>query len=130
LAALLGNVGYFLAAIGIAALVLVGISAFYRLGIKLPAVALYRRDFQLMDAWRASEGNGWRVLGLALLYFLTAIAAGLAFWIVGAIVGIVGGIPALALLVAMQMVVSWVLTILGVTLLTSLYGFFVEGRSF
>jgi hypothetical protein len=130
LAALIGTFGNALAILVIAVLGLLGISAFYRLGIKLPAVALYRRDFGLKDAWQASAGNGWRVLGVALLYFLTAFGAGLALWIVSAAIGFVGGIAALAVLIAIQLVVSWVLTILGVTMLTSLYGFFVERRNF
>jgi hypothetical protein len=39
-------------------------------------------------------------------------------------------IVGLSLAVAIQVMVNWVATILGVTLLTSLYGFFVEGREF
>jgi hypothetical protein len=130
LAAFLGLFGQFVFIVGIVALALFSISAFYRFGIKLPGVALYRRDFGLADAWRSTTGNSWRILGLALLYFLTAIAVGLALWLVLLVIGKIGGTAALALLVAIQMVVSWVMTILGVTLLTSLYGFFVESRDF
>jgi hypothetical protein len=32
--------------------------------------------------------------------------------------------------IAIQVMVNWVATIFGVTLLTSLYGYFVEGRDF
>mgnify|MGYP001579831918 FL=1 len=40
------------------------------------------------------------------------------------------GTLGLSVLLAIQVAVNWVATILGVTLLTSLYGFFVEGREF
>ena len=39
-------------------------------------------------------------------------------------------VAGLAIAIAVQVIVNWISTILGVPLLTSLYGFFVEGRDF
>jgi hypothetical protein len=130
LGAALGTAAVIVTSAAFAAVGLIGLSMFYRLGIKLPAVALGRSDFGFRDAWRMTVGNGWQVLGLALLYLATALAAAIPVWIVSMVIGLVGGLPALALIVAVQTLASWLLTILGVTLLTSLYGFFVEGRDF
>lgn len=107
-----------------------GLAAFYRLSIKLPAVALGRSDFGLADAWRSSAGNIWPLTGIAVLYFLVGICFSLVLIAFNALVGFIGGSATVALVVAIQLVVNWVLTILGITLLTSLYGFFIEGRSF
>jgi len=103
---------------------------FYRLSIKLPGVALERRDFRFGDAWRASAGNNWRMLGLVLLFFVAMLIIGLATAGISYALAQIAGTAGLAIVIAVQVVVNWVSTILGVTLLTSLYGFFVEGRDF
>ncbi|MGH6819547.1 MAG: hypothetical protein ACREDU_01635 [Methylocella sp.] len=113
-----------------AALVFAAISAAYRLSIKLPAVALERRDYGFRDAWTGTQGNFWRFLGLALLYLAVAMVVGLLALLWAGGLGALGGTAGLAIGIAVQLVVNWALTILGVTMLTSLYGFFVEGRDF
>ena len=102
----------------------------YRLSVKLPAVALGRQDYGMRNAWNDTTGNSWKFLGLFLLYFLVIIVAGLLAGAVGWILGQIGGNAGQAISVAVQLAVNWVLTILGVTMLTSLYGFFVENREF
>jgi hypothetical protein len=102
----------------------------YRWSVKLPAVAL-GKTMSIQEAWQATEGNWWQFVGVGLLIAIIS-------WVVGLIVlGItyvvytvfgnqLGGIVD----ILVQLAVQWVLTIMGVTLLTSLYGFFVEKRDF
>ena len=71
----------------------------------------------------------WRLLGLLILFILCMLAVGLAMLAVTFIFSKFGTIG-LSVLVAIQVMVNWLATILGVTILTSLYGFFVEGREF
>ena len=101
----------------------------YRLLIKLPAVALGRTDFSMGNAWRATKGNSWRMLGLLILFVLCMLLVGAGMFAITYLFGLLGTLG-LSLAVAIQVMVNWVATILGVTLLTSLYGFFVEGREF
>ncbi len=101
----------------------------YRLSVKLPAIALGRSDFSMGDAWRATKGNSWRMLGLLILFVLCLVLIGVIMLAITYAFGLLGTVG-LSLAVAIQVMVNWVATILGVTLLTSLYGFFVEGREF
>ena len=112
-----------------AALYAYAIVSAYRLAVKLPSVALGRNDFSMGDAWRATAGNFWRILGLVLLFFICLLLVGLAIFVLTYVIGQMGTLG-LSVLIAIQVAVNWVATILGVTLLTSLYGFFVEGREF
>jgi hypothetical protein len=113
----------------IAALYAFAFVAAYRLMVKMPAVALGRRDFSMGDAWRATRGNSWQMLGLLILFVLCMVLIGVMMLAVTYAFGLLGTVG-LSLAVAIQVMVNWVATILGVTLLTSLYGFFVEGREF
>jgi hypothetical protein len=71
----------------------------------------------------------WRLLGLLILFILCMLLVGLGMLAVTFIFNKFGTIG-LSLSIAIQVMVNWVATILGVTMLTSLYGFFVEGREF
>ena len=103
--------------------------AAYRLSVKLPAVALGRTDFSMSDAWGDTQGNNWRLLGLLGLFLVCLVLVGLATLLATLVFQSLGTIG-LSISIAIQVLVNWVATILGVTLLTSLYGFFVEGREF
>jgi hypothetical protein len=129
-AATMGNAGLTVLLPGMIALVAVFIPIGYRLSVKLPAVALGRRDYGLPNAWTDTKGNFWRFLGLGLLYFIVALIVAVAAGLLGLGLGYIGGGIGLSISIAVQLAVNWVLTILGVTMLTSLYGFFVEGRQF
>lgn len=113
----------------VAALYALAFIAAYRLMVKLPAVALGRRDFSMGDAWRATKGNSLRLLGLLILFVLCLLLLTAGMFVITYLFGLLGTVG-LSLAVAIQVMVNWVATILGVTLLTSLYGFFVEGREF
>lgn len=111
-------------------LLLAIIPSSYRLSVKLPAIALERWDYSLRNAWADTRGNFWQLLGLALLYFLLVLIAGLVAAGVGYGLGQLAGAIGQSVSIAIQLVVNWIVTILGVTMLTSLYGYFVEGREF
>ncbi|MFO0994244.1 MAG: hypothetical protein U1E67_20195 [Hyphomicrobiales bacterium] len=109
--------------IGVLIVVSIG---FLRLGLKLPAIALGVIDYRFADAWRASQGNSFRI---AALFLVTLALALLAAFIItalsfsGAFIGVVIGF-------ILQLIVNWFLTFFMITLLTSLYGFFVQNRDF
>jgi hypothetical protein len=109
--------------IGVLIVVSIG---FLRLGIKLPSIALGVVDFRFTDAWRASAGNSFRIAAIFLVTIsLALIAAALitSLNLSGAFLGIVLGF-------ILQLVLNWFLTFFAITLLTSLYGFFVQSRDF
>jgi hypothetical protein len=127
---LLGPLAFIAAIPGFAAIAVLTTASFYRLGVKLPAIAIGRTDYGFGNAWSDTAGNLWRLFGFFVLYFLVAMVAGLLVLFVGWILTMIGGELGIAISVAAQLVVNWVATILGVTILTSLYGFFGEGRDF
>lgn len=128
-AALIGEAALYIIVPFIVVIMLAAVTASYRLSVKLPAVALGRRDYGISQAWTDTQGNFWRFLGLAFLYFLVAAVVGLLASGIGLALGLIGDIG-LSIGIAVQLAVNWAFAILGVTMLTSLYGFFVEGRKF
>lgn len=102
----------------------------YRLSVKLPAIALGRHDFRMSDAWAVTRDNKLSIFFVALLQFLLALLILVAFVLV--VFGLTSANAMLGLAVGTvaQVVIGWILSIFGVTILTSLYGFFVEGRDF
>jgi hypothetical protein len=122
---IIGGIGF------LAYLIVVLLPVINRLSIKLPAVALGRTDFRLGDAWAASANNWWQIIAVG--FGVVAIS-----WGVGLILELLSRVLATVLGTAigfwtsllLQTFVNWVLTIMGITFLTSLYGFFVEKRDF
>ncbi|MGE0241379.1 MAG: hypothetical protein AB7F09_03075 [Parvibaculaceae bacterium] len=101
-----------------------------RLGIKLPALALDRRDFLLRDAWKVSAGNNLPVFLIFLFEIVIALGAGLVLGLFAYIANGIHPMFGLTLGFALQLLVNWIFTIFSITVLTSLYGFFVEARDF
>jgi hypothetical protein len=125
-----GNVGAVLALPIYAAMLVFGIGAFYRLSVKLPAIAMERRDFHMKDAWAVTQGNMWQLFGLAGLFFVAVIGMALVLGGVAWLLNLTGLSAAVLFGLALQIMFNWIVTIMGVTLLTSLYGYFVEKRDF
>lgn len=115
--------------IGVAGIVAFSISV-YRLSIKLPAVAIGRRDFSLGHAWAATGGNKRPIFLVILIQFLLAVGVGLVFLMLNFALAYVEPILGLILSQLIQVFIGWLFAIFGITILTSLYGFFVEGRDF
>jgi hypothetical protein len=103
---------------------------FYRMSVKLPSIALGRTDYKIATALKDTEGNLVEFAGLVLLFFAVALAlGGVILGLQYAVVGVDAGVgPGLYAILAIQLLLNWLTTIWGVTLLTSLYGYFAEGR--
>lgn len=90
----------------------------FRLSSTLPASALgTERDF--MAGWKATEGHTADIIVLAAF----AVGANLVLGLIGYALG---SLWILAL--AWQIVVGWLVMMVGVSILTTLYGHYVEGR--
>lgn len=100
------------------------------LSIKLPAVALGRTDFGFRDALNATKENFWQLMGVFLINGTIALFTGFVFLsIASAIMAIsftLGAVVGLAL----SLVFNVFNTLFSVSVLSSLYGFFVEKRDF
>lgn len=101
-----------------------------RLSVALPAIALERKDFGITAALQVTQGNNLQfaaLLGLnALIFFATLLLA----LIVLSIAGSISGIAARILAIVLSVPISLFLSLFSVSLLSSLYGFFVEKRKF
>jgi hypothetical protein len=102
----------------------------YRVSLCLPAIAIGNMEIGLKESFEVTRGNNLRILGLLALVYLILAVVLLIFAIVvnvfqfinptlGAISVFVCGIP----VVFFNMMIA-------VSLLTSLYGFFIEKRNF
>ncbi|SDH34690.1 hypothetical protein [Alloyangia pacifica] len=92
---------------------------FFRLGLILPASALGEK-LTLKQAWRATSDDDGAVVTLALLVIGGSLLVELPALIddsAGSIVNLVYGL-----------VINWFATMIGISVLTSLYGHFVEKR--
>lgn len=99
----------------------IGIAAigFFRLSPILPATALGHR-MTLKEAWAATSGHNGSILVLALLSVVASVFLQLPT--------ILSGDPLSLISQIYGAVVGWFATIIGVSLLTTIYGYFVEGR--
>jgi hypothetical protein len=86
--------------------------------------------FLMRDAWAATRDNKLPIFLVALFQFLLGLAVLLALAVIVYALINVNEVLALVISAGIQIVATWVLSIFGITLLTSLYGFFVEGRDF
>ena len=79
------------------------------------------------DALAASRDNYWPLVGLVVLYVLVALAINATVAIVS-FAGLMFGPLAIVVQVLATAVAEWFGIIFGISLLTTLYGYFVEGR--
>ena len=105
---------FVLSAVFFAWLVLV----FYRLSITLPASAI-GRPISLREAWRATEGTWWVLFVLVLL-------AGLTQMLIQFVVSLLLVVPLLGF--AVNLLISFAIGMLNASILTTLYGHYIEGR--
>jgi hypothetical protein len=127
--AMLGAIDAFVILIIIVVIPVIGLLAM-RMGVKLPAVALGRNDFLMRDAWSVTAGNNLPILLIFLFELIVALGAGLALGALALAANAIHGVLGIAVGFMLQLVVNWVFTIFSITVLTSLYGFFVESRDF
>jgi hypothetical protein len=125
-----GNVSTALFTAFFALVIMIAMPITYRLSIKLPAIALGRRDFDLKNAWQLTEGNMVPLMALSLLSIALVLVVGSgAGAVMQGLAYVTGGELEWAFMIVRQ-IISWIMAIFAITLLTSLYGFFVEKREF
>jgi hypothetical protein len=102
----------------------------YRLGTKLPSIALGRQDYRFPRALDDTQGNFWNFVGLAFGVLLVLIVASMLIGGLTYVLFSTQSEAALYVAIVVHLAVNWIGTIWTVTLLTSLYGYFAEGRNF
>lgn len=106
---------------GIMSLILIGAAAylFFRLGVMLPAAALGEK-LTLAETWDVTKGQSGTILTLALIVVGASVIIQLPSWL--------NDDPSSLINVVYSLVVNWFATIIGISVLTTLYGHFVENR--
>jgi hypothetical protein len=106
---------------GIMSLILIGAAAylFFRLGIMLPAAALGEK-LTLGETWDVTKGRSSIILVLALIVVGASVIIQLPSWF--------NDNPSSIINMVYSLVVNWFATIIGISVLTTLYGHFVENR--
>ena len=122
-------------ALGFAVATVLAMVLVYRLGLILPAGAI-GKPIPVVEAWRTTAGQSGTVVLLAVMTYATSLLLQLPALLdagpeteagAGAAEVATGGGGPISLLYGL--VVTWALLMLGVSLLSTLYGHFVEGRS-
>jgi hypothetical protein len=103
---------------------------FYRLAIKLPAIAIGRTDYGFRNALADTRGNVAALAGFILLQGLAFVAVIATLVIAGEIARPLSAGARYVLLTPLIVAINWLGILWNVTVLTSLYGFFAEGRKF
>jgi hypothetical protein len=101
-----------------------------RMSVALPAIALERKDFGISAALQVTQGNNLQFAGLLALNGLILFATFLAVGIILSVVGNADMTAAKVLALVLSVPVNLFLSLFSVSLLSSLYGFFVEKRKF
>ncbi len=107
---------------GVMFLGLVGLAGylFFRLGVMLPAAAM-GRPMKLTEAWAATRDSDGAVVLLALIVIAASVIVQAPSWL--------NASPASVVNLVYVVVTGWFATIIGISVLTTLYGHYVEGRA-
>ena len=92
---------------------------FFRVGLVLPAAAV-GRPLTMRESWQATGEGDKAVLMLALIVIGAQVLISVPAMIDGNTSSVVSLIY--------SVVVNWFVTMIGVSILTTLYGHFIEGR--
>jgi hypothetical protein len=109
---------------------LIAIPLSYRLMVKLPAIAIGNNTFTMKEALSRTVGNALQLCMAGVTVIIAALLIGTALGGLATLLGAGSGGAGTVVISVIQQLVSWLVTIFTVTFLTSLYGFFVEGRDF
>ena len=101
----------------------------FRWSVKLVAIALGDTEFTLGDAWRSTTGNTWRLTGLYLLFVLAISLIGSVDLGSAYAASLFNSSIVTAIVAGVSILVGWFSTLMAITMLTSLYSFFVEKRT-
>ena len=101
-----------------------------RLSVKLPAVALGNRGYSLRDAWAVTSGNFWPCLGVLILNGMILFGGLLVLLLVAGAIAQVQPLLADVFAMVASLVLQLAYAFINASVLTSLYGYFVERREF
>jgi hypothetical protein len=102
----------------------------YRLMMKLPAIAIGNNSFTMREALAKTTGSSLQLCVAGVVVITAALLLGTLLGGLATLLGASSGGAGAFVISVIQQLVSWLVTIFTVTFLTSLYGFFVEGRDF
>jgi hypothetical protein len=100
----------------------------FRFALCLPAAALGKFEIGIFESFSRTQGNTWPLAVIAAGSFGLQIAAQVAVEGLAVLMAALDTAIGYGGLVAVSVIVSWFFTMFGITMLTSLYGFFVENR--
>jgi hypothetical protein len=98
----------------------------FRLGLKFPAIAIGNTSYRFMDAMTQTKPAAGDIVWYALLIVVSVLLVG---FVLFDVLLTQLGVPPLAMF-GLKFAFQWVTTMLGITALTTLYGFFAEGRNY
>jgi hypothetical protein len=96
----------------------------------LPAAALERKDFGIMDGLKAAQGNIMPVVGFALLNYLAILLCYVVVTLIAFALRNVASPLGPILFLILTLPASLFGMLLSTSAVTSLYGFFAEKRNF
>jgi hypothetical protein len=123
---ILGRVIPFVSLFAFGLVMVLTITLSFRLGLKFPAIAVGNRSYRFMDAMMQTKPSSGAIVWYALLIVISVIIVRV---IVFDTILTRLGVPPVAMF-GLEFAYQWVTTMLGITALTTLYGFFVEGRDY
>jgi hypothetical protein len=130
----LGLLGPLFFALSLLVAVLLLSPLLYRMLVKLPAIAVENQGFTFSSAFEVTKGNYWRFFALALILTIgNQVVSWSSSWVVAnVLIPVLANISHALFPIALFFAgaVEFLVTMVGIAVLTSLYGFFVEGREF
>jgi hypothetical protein len=114
----------------VALAVLIAMPVTYRFSIKLPAIAIGNKHFKFGDAWNATRENTPQLILLGVMVFAAMSILGIALGLVEQAVQTAMGEAGVFVFNVARHLATWIVAIFTITMLTSLYGYFVEKREF
>lgn len=103
---------------------------FTRLSVKLPAVALGNRAVSFRDAWGVTNGNFWPCLGVLILNGLIVLGGLFVLILMASAIAQIQPVVADLFAMVASLVLQLAFAFINASVLTSLYGYFVERREF
>ena len=105
------------------AFISIGLIINYRLGLVLPARAL-GKPLTFGEAWAATKGESGTILVLAIVSAVAAVIITIPGMLLALLPGIGGILSAIWMLA-----IGWVTLLVGISILTTLYGVYIEKRT-
>ncbi len=102
---------------------------FFRSSLALPAAALGRYEVGIGESWRRTQGNFLPLVIIAAGSWLLQIAVQIIMLAASTLAAQYESAVGLSAIIAVGVVLTWYVTFFGITLFTSLYGFFIEHRT-